>query len=184
MCIIGPTLVSQAKAQEYLDQHKVSIYALLPTMQGANYDILSQALDEMKAFYREQSNRLANPLLWFGVFLRRTTMLSLADKERISNKMTDFESLLDENPFVQKRTLEAEEKGLAKGREEGLEVGRAEDLQKAVITIIEGRFPPLKDLAQQRVLQVNKPDLLNLLKQVAIVRDEDTARFLLVSFAA
>ncbi len=76
-------------------------------MQGANYDILSQALDEMKVFYRKQPNRLANHILWFGVFLRRTTIVSSLDKERILNKMTDFESLLDENPFVQKRTLEA-----------------------------------------------------------------------------
>ena len=173
------------KAQTYLEQHKVSIYALLPTMAGANYAILNQALDEMKESYRDQPTRFSSHLLWFGVFLKRTTTVSPQDKERILTKMTDFESLLDENPFVEKRKLEAEEKGIEIGREEGLEKGRTEGLQEAVVCLIETRFPPLTELAQRKVSKISKPELLNvLLKQVAVARDEDMARIMLVSFAA
>lgn len=114
-------------------------------------------------------------------------------------------SLLDENPFVQRKKLEAEEKGLEEGlqkglekgrqegREEGLEEGRQEGLQEgrtgglqeAVVAVIEGRFPPLTELAHQRVARINKPELLSvLLRQVAAARDEDMARFVLDSFAA
>ena len=193
------------KAKTYLDQHKVSIYSLLPTMGGANYAILNQALEEMKESYREQPTRFANHLLWFGVFLRRTTMVSPLDKERILTKMTDFESLLNENPFVEKVKLEAEEKGIGIGREEGREEGRTEGLQEgigigreegreegrteglqeAVVGLIETRFPPLTELAHRKVSKISKPELLNvLLKQVAVARDEDMARIMLDSFAA
>jgi len=192
-------------AQTYLEQHKVNIYALLPTMEGANYDILSQALDEMKAYYREQPVRFSSHLLWFGVFLKRTTTVSPSDKERIINKMTDFESLLNENPFVEKRMLEAEEKGIGIGREEGLEEGigigreegigigreegiekgRTEGLQEAIVGLVETRFPPLTELAHRKVPQIRKPELLTvLLKQVAVARDEEMARIMLDSFAA
>ena len=50
-------------------------------------------------------------------------------------------SLLDENPFVQRKKLEAEEKGLEeglqKGLQEGRQEGRAEGLQEAVVAIVD-----------------------------------------------
>src|SRR3989442_463773 len=99
--------------------------------------------------------------------------------------MEDFGSLLDESPFVQKRRAEGKVEGLVEGLVEGEIRGEVKGLQKAVVTIVEGRFPPLTELAQQKVVQINKPDLLNiLLKQVAVARDEDMARILLDSFAA
>lgn len=106
-------------------------------------------------------------------------------------------SLLDENPFVQRKKIEAEEKGLEEGLQQGLQQGlqrglqegrqegRTEGLQEAVVAVIEGRFPPLLELAHQRVARINKPELLSvLLRQVAAARDEDMARFVLDSFAA
>lgn len=98
-------------------------------------------------------------------------------------------SLLDENPFVQRKKIEAEEKGLEEGLQQGLQrglqEGRTEGLQEAVVAVIEGRFPPLTELAHQRVARINKPELLSvLLRQVAAARDEDMARFVLDSFAA
>ena len=89
----------------------MSIYALLPTMDGADYALLSQALDEMKERYAGQARKLATQLLWFGTFLRRTDTVSLEDKRRLQKKMDQFDSLLEENPFVQKKSAEAEEKG-------------------------------------------------------------------------
>ncbi|HKF36745.1 MAG TPA: hypothetical protein VKB35_07560 [Ktedonobacteraceae bacterium] len=161
------------KARKYLDEHMVSIYALLPTMDGADYEMLAQALDEMKKWYDGQPNKLATHLLWFGTFLYRTDTVSPEDKERIAKKMENLDSLLDENPFVQKRWAE--------GREEGI----AEGLQKALITVVEGRFPPLVELAQQRVTQVTKPEKLDLLlKGIAAAPDEATARWLLDTLAA
>ena len=102
------------EAQTYLDKHIVGIYALLPTMAGANYAILSKALDEMKEGYSEQPRRLTDHFLWFGTFLYRTTIVSVADKERLRKKMQDFDSFLEQNPFVQKKKEEGIELGIEK----------------------------------------------------------------------
>jgi len=91
--------------------------------------------------------------------------------------MENFASLLDENPFVQQRKAE--------GREEGRAEGLAEGLQKALVTVVEGRFPPLVELAQQRVTRVTKPDALSLvIKGLVAAPDEATARLLLDLLAA
>lgn len=63
--------------------------------------------------------------------------------------------------------------------------GITEGLQKALVTVIEGRFPPLKVLAQERVTHIKTADTLNvLLKGVISAPDEATARWLLDTFAA
>lgn len=99
--------------------------------------------------------------------------------------MEQFDSLLEENPYVQKKSAEAEEKGRTVGRQEGKAEGIAEGLQKALVTVIEGRFPPLKVLAQERVTHITTPDTLNvLLKGVVSAPDKATARWLLDTFAA
>ncbi len=167
-------------AQEYLDKHMLGIYALLPTMTGANYALLSKALDEMKEWYTEQPRRLADHLLWFGTFLYRTTIVSVTDKERLQRKMQDFESFLEQNPFVQKKKEEGIEIGIEKGREEGIIEGEIKASQKAVVTIVEGRFPELVELAQNKVININKIDALALMiRMVSTAPDEATARFIL-----
>ncbi len=180
------------EAQEYLDKHRVGIYALLPTMAGANYAILSKALDEMNEWYAEQPRRLTDHLLWFGTLLYRTTIVSVADKERLRKKMQDFESFLEQNPFVQKKKEEGIEIGIEQGREQGREEGREEGRekgviegeikasQKAVVTIVEGRFPELVELAQRKVTNIIKIDALALMiRMVSTAPDEATARFIL-----
>jgi predicted transposase YdaD len=127
--------------------------------------------------------------LWFGTFLQRTDTVSIEDKRRIVEKMSNLESLLDENPFVQKRRAEGLAEGEAKGRAEGeakgRAEGRAEGLQRAVITVVEGRFPPLAELAQKSVASVTKADALAIiLKGMVTAPDEATARLLLELLAA
>lgn len=161
------------KAREYLDKHMVSIYALLPTMGGADYEMLAQALDEMKEWYTGQPKRLATHLLWFGTFLYRTDTVSPEDKGRIAKKMENLDSLLEQNPYVQKKSAEAEEKGEIKA------------LQRSVVNIVKRRFPALTDLAQQQVAQINKPDVLDyLIEQVSTAPDEAMIRQLLRPSAA
>jgi hypothetical protein len=169
------------EAYEVFNKHHVELYTLLPTMKGADAKLLLQAIEEMQRFYAGQRGRLANHLLWFNTLLGRTTTVAQEDKERIGKKMEDFDSLLDESPFVQKRRAEAEEKGI----EKGIEKGRAEGLQNALITVVEGRFPPLTELAQKRVVGITKPETLNLLlKGIISAPDEATARWLLDTLAA
>lgn len=169
------------QASSYIDAHKIAVYALLPTMEGANYELLSQALDEMKAYYAGQSRRLAEHLLWFNTLLQRTDTVSLEDKERIQEKMSNIESLLDENPFVQKRRAEGYAEGEVRGRAEG----RAEGLQFAVLTAIENRFPPLAELLKEKILHVQQPEKLQLILKVTFtVPDEKTLQSMIDLLAA
>ena len=161
------------EAQDYLNKHAVSMYALLPTMHAADYTVLSRALDEMKEYYTGRERKLATQLLWFGTFLQRTDTASLEDKLRIEEKMDQFDSLLEQNPYVQKK------------KEEGREEGEIKALQRSVVNIVRKRFPALADLAQQQVAQINKPDVLDyLIAQVSTAPDENVVRFLLSPSAA
>jgi len=161
------------KARKYLDRHMVIMYALLPAMDGANYEILSRALDEMKEYYEGQPKTLGTHLLWFDTFLSRTDTVTLEDKGRVKNKMEQFDSLLEQSPYVQKKSAEAEERGIVEG------------LQKAIVIIIKRRFPKLAELAQQQVTQINKPDFLDyLIEQVSTASDEEMIRQLLRPSAA
>lgn len=127
----------------------------------------------------------------------RTDTVTAEDKRRIEGKMSNLESLLDENPFVQKRKAEGLAKGrdeglaegIAKGRDEGLNEGlvegEARGLQRAVITLVEGRFPPLAELAHERVQRVNKLEALDIVfRGIVAAPDEATVRLLLNLLAA
>ena len=95
--------------------------------------------------------------------------------------MDQFDSLLEENPFVQKKSAEAEEKG----RAEGIAEGKVIALQAVVVRVVRGRFPALTELAQEQVTKIDKPDALDFLfDKVSIAPDEATVRWLLSSSAA
>ncbi len=179
----------ELEAQELVNKGQVKVYAVLPTMKGATAELLVQAIDAMKALYAEEPDRLGIHLLCFWTFLHRSKTVTQEDKERIDKKMDEFGSLLDDNPFVERRKAEAEEKGRREGRQEGLVEGlvegEAKGLQESVVTIVEVRFPPLTELAQQRIAQIDKPDALRLLlKGVVSAPDEATARWVLDTLAA
>ena len=160
-------------ARKYLEEQKVAVYALLPTMEGANYALLAQALDEMKVHYAGQSRRLAEHVLWFNILLERTDTVSPTDKERLQKKMAELESLLDESSFVQKRRAESFAEGEAKG------------LQKAVVTIVENRFPPLVESVKQKISHVQRPDRLQLILKAAFTApDEKTLQSMIDLLAA
>lgn len=152
------------QAQDLLDKHQVALYALIPTMNGATYERLVQALNEMTEFYKDQKNRLHNHLLWFDAFLGRTTTVTREDKERIRKDMNNFKSVLDESPFVQERVAEAEEKGREVGREEGRAEGEIQGevkaLQEMVVEFVQSRYPDLVELAQQRAERTKTPQAL------------------------
>lgn len=167
----------QHQAYKMLEQHLVFLYALLPTMEDANYEVLAQALEEMKEYYDGQPKELSTHLLWFDTLLWRTDTVSPEDQRRVKTKMEEIEDFLEQSPYVQKKKEE--------GREIGREEGLIEGLQKGIVTIVQGRFPPLAKLAQERVSHVTKPDQLDLLlKEIATIPDETTARWLLNSIAA
>ncbi len=184
-------------AEHYLREHAVPLYALLPTMAGANAELLHKAIDEMIEYYKNNEIMLAREFKWLGVMLRRATIMPQQDKQEIGRRLNMFDDLLDRDPKIRKIRAESKARGKVEGKVEGkaegkvegkaigLAEGEAKGLQEAVVTVVEGRFPPLVDLAQQKVTRINKPDALTLLlKSLTKAPDEDSARLLLELLAA
>ena len=184
-------------AERFVREHIVSMYALLPTMRGANEALLRQAIDELVERYQHDDTKLARQFKWFGILLRRADIVPLEDKRRIQERLDMWDNLIEQDPWVQKKKAEAKAEGEAEGLAEGLAKGLAEGLaegevkgevkglQNAVVRIVKGRFPSLSELAQQKVVQVNEaPVLYYLVEQLSTAPDETVVRWLLRPSAA
>ncbi len=140
-----------------------------------------KAIDDMVKYYKGKDAKLAAELRWMGIVLRRVRTLPRGEKREIQERLNMWDDLMERDPKMRKIRKESEARGEAKGKVQGL----AEGLQKAVITAVKLRFPPLTELAQQKVSRVRQPDALNLLlDQMTAVSDEDAARSLLDRIAA
>ena len=171
-------------AEDFVRTHAVPMYALLPTMAGANAGMLHKALDEMVEYYQGSDIKLAREIRWLGIMLRRAKIMPIADKQEIEERLTMFDDLMERDPKMRKIRAESEARGRAEGealgKAEGEALGKAEGLQEAVVTIVEGRYPPLADLARQKVRRITTPDALSIiLKSLAAAPDENAARTLL-----
>ena len=155
------------EAEQYVHKHVICMYTLLPAMKGANASLLLQSIDEMEERYT--GLHLAHHLVRFRTILRRSTTMSVQDKQIVEDRLHMYDSLLDQDPEIQERIARGEIRGQ----------------QKAVVDFVEVRFPALVEIAQQQVARLNKPDELSrLMKQIALAPDEATARWLLGTFAA
>ena len=138
-----------------------------------NQYLANKAIDEMVNYYQSNPAKLAEELRWMGIVLRRVKALPRSTKREIEERLNMWDDLMERDPKMKKIRKESEAKGLAEG------------LQKAVITVVTLRFPPLTELAQQKVARVRQPDKLNLLlEQVTSVHDEEAVRLLLDGIAA
>lgn len=167
-------------AQEIVEKHIISMYALLPGMRNANATLLIQALREMEKHYPRRE--FARHARRFRTILRRSTTVSKQDKQTVEVHMDyEYDSLIDEDPEVQERVARGKAEGLA----EGLAEGQVEIAQELVTDFVEVRFPTLTQLARERVRRIKSTDALKLLaKQVAAASNEDTMRWLLNTLAA
>ncbi len=96
-----------------------------------------------------------------------------------------FDSLLEQNPYIQELKDRVAAEAEAKGKAEGKAEGEVKGLQVAVIEIVRRRFPALVDLTQQRVERVRKPDVLSqFVGQISTAPDEATAAWLITTLAA
>ena len=179
----------QLKAEHYIHEHAIVMYALLPTMQGADAALLHKAIDEMVEYYKGNDTKLAQELRWMGIVVRRVNTMSRAAKREIQERLNMWDDLMEKDPKMRKIRKESEAKGRTEGLKEGVEKvlkeGMAEGLRNAIVTAVNVRFPDLTEVAQQTVAQINKPEKLNLLmSQLLKAPDEDAARLLLDLVAA
>ena len=125
---------------------------------------MKQAMDELAALYREDEVSLAQQFVWMELLLERTETIAPPEKAEIQKELKMYDPLWENHPKVKKIRAESE----------------AEALQGAIGTVVKARFPALTELAQQKVVQINTPEVLNyLLEQIAAEPDEAVVRALL-----
>ncbi len=160
-------------AEYYLQEHLDCMYPLLPVMKGANRELIERATEELIALYRSDEVTLSQQLIWMELLLERTDTVPEPEKEDIRRRLTMYDPLWEENPKVQRFRAESKAQG------------ELQALQRAVVIVTKARFPELVDLAQQKVTQIQQPDILNyLLEEVSSAPNEEVARWILRPLAA
>ncbi len=163
-------------AEQYVQEHIVAMYALLPAMAGANAALLDQAIDQMIQYYQNDEIALARDLRWMGIILRRTDCVLEEDKRMIQERLSMYDDLMENDPEMRR----LREKYKAEGLAEGLAEGEAKTLRATILAVIKTRFPALTKQARQQVAHMKNPgDLNDLFEQLLSAPDEATARALL-----
>lgn len=170
---------------------RLSLWPLLVLSKGgASHAVMREVVTELA------QARKAN-LLFVTKLFADLVFTEEEDQQWLERIFAMHRDPLSQTPTYQKILKEGREEGREEGLEEGLEKGREEGLQeglekgelvglqRAVLTVVESRFPPLAELARQQVMQVRKPETINYaLKALAKAPDEEVARMLLELLAA
>jgi predicted transposase YdaD len=168
-------------ARQYVRQHTIPLYTLLSAMQNADTVTLLEAIQEMVEYYQHDQTKLAERLLWFGTFLKRSDTVSEEVKRKVQDRLDMFEQLLEQNDFVQKQRALGEARGEARGKAEG----ELQALRGVLLNIVQTRFPKLVEVARKRVDQTGQAATLNqLISSLVIAPDEGHARLLLETLPA
>ncbi len=164
--------------RQFVEDHAISMYTLLPTMKNVDARLLLQAIDEMIQYYGDDERKLARRLFWLNLFLRRSEMITPEDKSKVQQRLDVFDQLIEEDEFIQQqRALGREE-----GREEGRNEGKSEEAQQILINLVRRRFPALVPLAQQKAERTAQLAALNeTINALADTFDETVARAILSS---
>ena len=170
------------------------LMGLLPlsvlTQGGIDRSVLREVVTELgKA---KQTNLLAITKLFAGLVFteaddRKWLERIFAMQNNPLAESWTYQQILNEGieQGIEKGIEQGIEKGIEQGIEQGVEKGKLQGLQQAVLNVVEARFPPLVELARQRVPRARTPDAVNLvLKGVATAPDENAARFVLDLLAA
>lgn len=155
------------EAEQCLQKGVVSMYTLLPAMKGVTVAMMLQAITKMEQSYSQP--HLVRHLIRFRTILRRSKTVNDQDKQIVEEKLEAYDSLLDDNPEVQRK----------------VEKSKVEERQQAVLDVVEARFPALLKEAQQQIVHFDdRKDLKQLTKLIVLAPDETTARWALSAFAA
>jgi hypothetical protein len=162
-------------AERYVREHIVSMYPLLPTMQGADHVLLKRAMDELADLYRGKEGTLAEQFIWMELLLERTGTISVREKKEIQKELKMYNSLWEDHPKV--KALKAE---IAESEAKGEIRGEIKAAQRMLVSVTTARFPALAELVQQEAAKMTNVGAIELLVQkVATAANEDIARWLL-----
>ncbi len=166
----------QLHAEQYIREHALFMYALLPTMEGANADLLNTAINEMIEYYKDDNERLARELRWLGIVLRRADTVVLNEKRIVEERLNMYDDLMERDPKMMRIRAESEAKGKLQGEIEG----EVKGLQKAVIAMVKSRFPNITELARQKIVKIESLSEFDIfLDEVMNMSNEKAVRLLL-----
>lgn len=159
------------QAHQYVQQHAIDMYALLPTMQGFDIELLSQALEEMRQAYQDDEAKLARQLLWMGILLQRSTSIPVDTKLEIQRRFNMFDQLLEEDPRVIQLMAEREARGRMEGKAEGIAEGKA----ALITTLIATRFPSITEEIRQKLPLVRRSEDLDTIAKLTFTAPDENA---------
>lgn len=79
------------EAEQYIQEHITCMYPLLPSMQGANSEVIVRAMAELAVLYRGDETTLSQQFTWMQILLERTTMISDEEKAKIGDKLKMYD---------------------------------------------------------------------------------------------
>jgi hypothetical protein len=163
------------------------MYPILPTMQGVHAELMTQVMQELTELYRDDEVTLAQQYAWMTLLLERTRTIEPLEKEEIKERLSMFDQLWEESPRVQKmkeqvrKEAETQTKAKIEAEAKAKAEIEAKTLQRALVTMIQARFPSLTQFAQQQVELFDKPGALDLLIQKIATAPDATTGWLLDS---
>lgn len=162
-------------AQQFVDDHAVGMYALLPAMKGVNAQLLLRAIKEMEQRYTD--SQLKRHLVRLRTVLHRSGTISAHDKQIVEEYMRIYDSLLDSDPYLREE-IRAEAEILAKSLAADLAAKQAlQTTRDVIVDITKNRFPALTEMVQQRISSIQDTEKLQwLVVQIAVASDEGAAR--------
>jgi hypothetical protein len=156
-------------AERYVQEHITCMYPLLPTMNGANHQLLDVAMKELKEVYKADNDTLSDFFAYMVILLERVKAIAPLEKAKMKEVLNMYRSLWDQSPIIKRMKTASE----------------VEALQRTLVNIVKARFPHLNDLAQQRAIQLRDPNKLdNLIIQISTAKDEASVRLLLAPTVA
>ncbi len=106
-------------ARQFIIEHIVSLYALLPTMKGANEALLNQAIEELAAYYMHDETKLARQLRWLGILLRRADVVPPRRQTSSTGEIEHVGRFNGKRPKMREIREKNKAQGLAEGLAEG-----------------------------------------------------------------
>src|SRR5579859_727878 len=160
-------------ARVFVEQDKVFMYSMLPTMANAGVPLLKQALAAMKKHYR--TREFGARLVRFQLMAKRSIILSEPEKEEIMEELKahyNYDWFIDENPDVQER--------ITRGKKEARKEGVVEEAQAMVLEALKESYPEVLSLAREQVTKIGDAARLRRLTiQILKAPDEATVLKLL-----
>jgi hypothetical protein len=178
------------EAEPFLREHALCMYSMLPAMKDITVEQLEQALEEMKQHYSTQE--MEHHLTLFWRMLQKSRTLTRQQKSHMEEVIEmEFNWWIDTNPAIKKRIARAAKKAAKEAAKEATEAakeaakeakiegkieGEVEALHRAILNVVQVRFPSQLQLAQQQLNAITQPAQLQQIHlDVVTAKDEEAA---------